>query len=268
MSTEIELSVIIPTCNRLATLYESIESILRQREVATEIIVVDDSADGSAREVEQRYKDCRLTYIKRETPSGKRPALVRNQGAEMARGRYIYFLDDDDTSCPGALAHAIGALRADPGIAMVFGRVVPFGDDPVKLESIRQFFTLGAIRARKLKGRQMFAAYHAYCPSTFLCGAAVGKTEVFRQVHGFDASIPVAEDVELWVRMAYAGGFRFIDEPFVNYRTGASSIMNDLAREDPVWNTSYRIIQAKFTRQVGYVRALILKIAIRLMFRR
>lgn len=264
MGAEVELSVVIPACNRLPSLCEAIESVLRQKDVATEIIVVDDSVDGSSAKIKDLYPFDNVTYIRRESPSNKRPALVRNQGAAMAKGQFIYFLDDDDTSCPGALAFAVSTLKANPNVSMVYGKVIPFGDNPVKLEINRQYFNHAAFRAKRLFGRHFFAAYHAFCPTTFVCGAALGRIEAFRHVNGFDATIPLAEDLDMWLRVSRVGGFRFLNIPVLNYRTGATSLMNDVVVQDPRVKESYRIIQGKFFREVGYFKSLLLKIAARI----
>jgi glycosyltransferase involved in cell wall biosynthesis len=102
----LDISVIIPTYLREAQLLEAIGSVLQQRDVSFEIIVVDDSAVGSARNAAASLEDPRVHYMLRPEPSGGRPALVRNDGARIARGRYLYFLDDDDLLEPDTLETA------------------------------------------------------------------------------------------------------------------------------------------------------------------
>ena len=89
----VDVSVIIPTHHRERELLEAISSVLLQRGVALEIIVVDDSAEGSARQAVATLSDKRVSYVLRAEPSKGRPARARNDGAALARGRYLYFLD-------------------------------------------------------------------------------------------------------------------------------------------------------------------------------
>ena len=56
----VEFSTIIPTCRRPAELAEAITSVLAQTDVTLEIFVVDDSLDGSAKEVAAAFRDRRL----------------------------------------------------------------------------------------------------------------------------------------------------------------------------------------------------------------
>src|SRR5271170_3403582 len=92
----LEVSVIIPTFHREKLVVDAVESALRQEGVTLEVIVLDDSPSGSASKAIEAIDDVRVRYVKREVPSGGRPALVRNEGSRLARGRFLHFLDDDD----------------------------------------------------------------------------------------------------------------------------------------------------------------------------
>jgi glycosyltransferase involved in cell wall biosynthesis len=83
----VDVSVIIPTCHRETQLLETIASVQRQTGVELEIIVVDDSAGATARDTVASVTDTRLQYMARPEPSRGRPAQVRNDGAQLARGR-------------------------------------------------------------------------------------------------------------------------------------------------------------------------------------
>src|ERR1700753_976337 len=125
----VEISVIIPTFRRPALLREAIESVLAQTQVPLEIIVIDDSPEGSAAAVVAEFSDS-VCYIKNPQPTGGIPSVVRNLGWPTARGRFIHFLDDDDRVPAGHYRAAIAAFESNPGVGVVFGRVAPFGDPP------------------------------------------------------------------------------------------------------------------------------------------
>jgi hypothetical protein len=67
-----------------------------QSGVIVEILVIDNSPEGSAQEVVERLRDSRLTYLTNPRPSGGMPSVVRNIGWPLARGDFIHFLDDED----------------------------------------------------------------------------------------------------------------------------------------------------------------------------
>ena len=113
-----DISIVIPTFHRETLLVEAMASVLCQRDVSLELIVVDDSAEGSARYAASSLADPRVQYLARLEPSNGRPALARNDGAAVAQGRYLYFLDDDDLLEPGALATLSAALDSAPSAGL------------------------------------------------------------------------------------------------------------------------------------------------------
>ena len=263
----IDVSVIIPTFHRERQLLEAIGSVLSQQAVTLEVIVVDDSAEGSARSAVASVRDSRVQYSLRTEPSGGRPARVRNDGAKMARGRYVYFLDDDDRLEPGALAAMSAALSAKPRAGMAFGVVVPFGNNPAKLAHNRQYFSECRRRAARLRSRDSLSAILVFNPTVLVNSACMGRRDRFNAIGGFDADIPICEDADLWSRMADGAGFVFLDRPVVNYRTGESSLMHDLAENDDKLHVSYRLMQDKYRRSHGGMRSLATKLWARAVLR-
>ena len=92
------ITVIIPMYNAEKYIAQCLTSILRQKFQDFEVIVVDDcSTDGSVNIVENAIEhfDGRLKLVKQSKNSGG-PAAPRNIGLDMARGKYISFIDNDD----------------------------------------------------------------------------------------------------------------------------------------------------------------------------
>lgn len=100
---EVEVSVIIPVYNTERYLPECLDSVILQNGVQIEIICVNDgSTDGSQSILKQyRDKDNRIIIINLEENAGQ--ACARNTGLDVAKGKYIMFLDSDDMLCPYAL---------------------------------------------------------------------------------------------------------------------------------------------------------------------
>ena len=264
---KVDVSVVIPTYRRENLVGQAVRSALEQQGVVVEVIVMDDAPGATARAAVTSIGDARVTYVARPEPSGGRPARVRNDGARRARGRYIYFLDDDDLLEPGALALLVGTLDARPDVGMAFGVVTPFGDDAAKLIDHEKYFRDAACRAARITGRRKFAANQVYCDTVLINSACMARRTVFEQVGGFDESIAVCEDADMWARMALASDFIFLNRSVVLYRTGAASIMNSLARNDPRLPESYRRIRANFVASVGKLDAFLLRIRARLFSR-
>jgi len=90
-----ELSIIVPVYNADKYLDRCIESIIVQSFTNFECILINDgSTDGSSVICDQyRKSDDRIIVIHQEN-SGV--SATRNKGIEMARGKYICFVDSDD----------------------------------------------------------------------------------------------------------------------------------------------------------------------------
>lgn len=104
---EPEVSVVIPVWDRHQALFGAIETALEQEEVNHEVIVVD---DGSEPPLDLRaIVDSRLRLIRHERNRG--PAAARNSGVAAARGRFLAFLDSDDSWHPRKLALQLAVAR-------------------------------------------------------------------------------------------------------------------------------------------------------------
>src|SRR5438105_1705834 len=115
------LSIVIPTNGRLRLLTGAIESCLAQEllgDADFEILVVDNTPLGSAREVVCAFADHRLRWMHVAAPG---VSEARNAGVRAARGAHIAFLDDDEEASPQWAAALIAHARR--GAVAVFGPV-------------------------------------------------------------------------------------------------------------------------------------------------
>jgi glycosyltransferase involved in cell wall biosynthesis len=255
-----DVSVVIATFNRPKVLLEAVGSALGQVGVNVEVIVLDDAPSGSARSAIESVNDPRVRYVHRPIPSNGRPGMVRNEGAKLAHGHYLHFLDDDDTLERDSLLVLSNALQARPGAGVAFGRIVPFGENETVLARERRHFEHVAETARTLKGRFHLTARLVFRGSLFVNSAAMTTREVFLASGGYDDEISVCEDAELWARIARRTDYVFLDRPVLNYRTGAPSLMTDLVENDPKLLFTYARMQQKYRRTHGALEFYALKL--------
>ena len=90
-------SVIVPVYNRADVLGEAIGSVLAQTEQDFEIIVVDDGSRDDPKSAVEKFNDARIRFHAQENRGG---GAARNAGIDLARGRYVAFLDSDDHYLP------------------------------------------------------------------------------------------------------------------------------------------------------------------------
>lgn len=116
MSDNIFFTVIIPAYNRLGLIKDSIESVLNQSYEDFEIIVVDDcSIDGSYEYLCSLYKkNEKVRIFKNEKNQGR--CYSRNLGIKKSRGKWICYLDSDDTYLENHLETFYSLISKFPNI--------------------------------------------------------------------------------------------------------------------------------------------------------
>lgn len=113
------VSIITPSYNSLDTIERTIESVIAQTYTNWEMIIVDDCSIDDSRELIQSWceRDRRIQLVARGWNAG--PAVTRNRGISVAKGRYIAFLDADDTWFPHKLETQIAFMQQN-GVAFSF----------------------------------------------------------------------------------------------------------------------------------------------------
>jgi glycosyltransferase involved in cell wall biosynthesis len=117
MNRPISFSVIIPNYNNASTLARAVESVLTQSYPASEIIIIDDGSTDASAEVAAGFGD-RVRYV-RQANAGV--SAARNNGARLAKGDWLAFLDADDIYLPERLASHARWIEREPDIDFLFG---------------------------------------------------------------------------------------------------------------------------------------------------
>lgn len=115
-----EISVVIPYYNRQGTLLRALDSVGRQSYKDLEIITVDDGSTDTSFDLVEQYRashpEIRVTNIKQVNQG---PSSARNAGVRASRGKYVAFLDSDDSWLPDKLALQMEHLKEDPDLVML-----------------------------------------------------------------------------------------------------------------------------------------------------
>ncbi|MBI4320269.1 MAG: glycosyltransferase [Chloroflexi bacterium] len=262
-TNQVDVSVIIPTFHREKQVVEAVESALGQTGVSVEVIVLDDSAEGSAREAAEGTGDPRVRYVKQEVPSGGRPALVRNAGARLALGRFLHFLDDDDRLADGALAALARALDDKPHAGVAVGLIAPFGDDQQVLRHEQEYFREAERRVRLAHNRYALVADMLFRNAPLVNSACTIRREHFASLGGYDPSLVVCEDVDFFLRAIRAFGFTFVDASVLQYRVGQPSLAHHDGDPSRFARAS-RMIQCRYRHEHGPLEFYALKVLVRL----
>lgn len=191
MSRSPRVSVLLPVHNGMPYLPEAVNSILGQSFRDFELLLLDDGSTDATPAFALGIDDGRVRYIRLE-----KVGLVEslNHGLRVAAGGVIARMDGDDIAEPDRLECQYNELRARPQCVLLgcdFDQVGPTGesleDNPYRL------FSDSALRWQML-----------FC-TPFLHPGVMYPREVVQRVGGYRKQFDVAEDYDLWTRLAFAG---------------------------------------------------------------
>ena len=182
------VSVIMPCFNSAETLATSVASALGQSMRDIELIVVDNDSSDQTVSIVESIRDTRIRILHQPI---RGVSAARNMGIKAARGKFIAFLDSDDTWAAGCLAKLCAALASRPDAVLAY-----CGWQNVGLPGARSapFVPPDYEQPNKIE--------------TLLAGcrwpihAALTRTEAIREAGGFDTRFAYAEDFGLWLHVA------------------------------------------------------------------
>ncbi len=205
------ISIIIPTYNRAATVGRAVESVLAQTYPTCEIIVVDDGSTDETPQVLASFAKRIRTYSQ---PNMGRSA-ARNIGLNLAAGDYVVFLDSDDVLMPNMVESQFNLLQQLPGAAFVTGCAL-MTDLRGKL-----------VRPQVVMGAPLMPPPFAslVMGNSLLIHTTLIRRESLREVGGFDETLHVSEDWDLWLRLTARYDVGFNPSPVAYYSVG----MNEYA---------------------------------------
>ena len=198
-----EVTVVIPTRNRRRFLEQSVRDALGQVDVDLEVVIVDDgSTDVDAVEGIEAL-DPRISLVRHDRRRGV--ARARNTGVANAHHPWLAFLDDDDRWAPTKLRTLLGAAAAAHA-QWVYGAALTIDQDD------RLLFVERPRRPPTVDWLGMAN------PVPGGCSNVVARTELVRDVGGFDEELALLADWDLWIRLGANAPPAVSDEVLVAYR--------------------------------------------------
>jgi glycosyltransferase involved in cell wall biosynthesis len=203
---------------------EAVESVLAQTAGDLELVVIDDGSVDATPALLAAVGDPRLR-VERQAAAGLTRALNRAVG--LARAPLLARLDADDLALPERLARQRSFLDAHPEVGLLgtaarevdaAGRLValvtpPAGDAAIRRALIRR--------------------------NPFVHSSVLMRRSAVDAVGGYDESLPVAQDYDLWMRMSRVTRLANLAEPLVIRRLlpGRVSATRDALR----WSAEVRV---------------------------
>lgn len=207
------ISVVMPSYNHVRYIRRAIDSVLTQRAVRAQLIVIDDgSSDGSVELLSSLRDQLGFVLICQENRGVCR--TLNRAVREAADGEYVALLASDDFWEPDKLRRQLDALAASPASEFCFSQAREFADEG-RLEQGRTF------PSRCLQGnvvKRVFLRQHV--PA----GSMLFSRRLYDALGGFDEMLR-EEDWDFVIRSAAATPFCAVDAPLLNYRAHAANTM-------------------------------------------
>ncbi len=242
------VSVIIPTYNRPDFLRRAVASAQRQKGVQTDIIIVDDNSDTDLTDEFSGADNIR--YIRnRENLGGSHS---RNRGLELAKGRFVNFLDDDDEFLEDKLIRQVQKFSDSdvPNLAMVSCHI----RDMRSGEEV--------ILWNRYKGDIYRESLERY--TVKLTTSMLFRTDVVRRLGGFDSKLQSSQEYDLIIRLSKSHGVDYVDEVLALANASSHQISLNFDKK----SSGARRLFAKFDdefREVGFLFRLKMRLKLRLL---
>ncbi|MBE8965224.1 glycosyltransferase family 2 protein [Nostocales cyanobacterium LEGE 12452] len=203
-----EISIVLCTYNRAKYLNQCIDSVINQTFKDWELIIVDDGSQDNTFEIVNTYVDKfnNIRYLKHRN---KKQCYAKNAGIQASFGKYITFLDSDDTYKPCHLESRLEYMKSHPEIDLIEG-----GFTTEEEIWVADYYNTG----QKINIRECILG-----PTFF------GARHVFFKLQGFKHFV-YGEDTDFWARAEKIFRTQKITEPATYlYTRGETSVTKNFS---------------------------------------
>lgn len=205
-----KVSVIMAVFNGELYLKSAIESILNQTYHNFEFIIINDGSSDSSDTIIKSYDDNRIRYIKEQENKGLVNAL--NKSLQLATGEFIARMDADDIALPNRLQQQVDFLIVNKNVELV-GTCYEKITDSISMGNRKQQSDF-----RKLKFRLFFGNNIAH-PTVMFRRKLVDNGDYYYRL-----DYPVAQDYELWTRLAIKYNLDNLPVVLLKYRVHSNQV--------------------------------------------
>ncbi len=242
------VSVIVPLYNKIRYLSDMLDAVLEQTFTDFELIVIDDGSTDGSGEIADHYaaKDDRIKAV--HIPNGG-VSHARNTGLDLANGKYITFLDSDDTIGMDYL-RSLYTCIIENNADFVIGGITKVWPDSEKTIEIKPPYSGKKKTTQILENFvevQKKTGIYGFCTAKMFSRSILGSTR-------FDEKLILAEDFDFYLRLyKKAGEICFSENTDYYYLQEADNSPLNVRDEeiDYLSQLSIQIRFAEFLKDMG-----------------
>ena len=202
-----DLSIIIPIYNGALLLDRCLDSIFSQKTMYSyEVILVDDGSTDDTVELIKARKELNIVLYQQQNAG---PAVARNKGVELAKGKYVAFMDADDYWKDGYIQKTVDFLNQHEecvAVSVTCKNIASFAKsasyNPIWMDETKK---------EEPRVLEDFMSYWATYCHVGTCSTTM-RTDLVSQAGGMRTDLRVTEDYEFWLFLSTFGKWGLIPE--------------------------------------------------------
>ncbi len=205
--------VVIPAYNSEATIRRALDSVAAQTLPPAQILVVDDAGADATRKIAQDYTGAKVEVITLAKNLGA--AGARNVGIQRAETDLVAFLDADDEWLPTKLEKQVDLIVSEPTTTFV-----SCGSDLISPtgKNLGNIYRGQTVTAGEIAWKALLENNYVTTPSVLVWRQRLDE------LGGFNQSLKIAEDQDMWIRLAERGRLSYVFENLVHVHERESSL--------------------------------------------
>ena len=212
-----DVTVVIPSKNRRAMLARTLHSVLAQRDVDLQVVVVDDGGSDGTPAAVAGLGDSRVSVVRHEVSKGV--SAARNAGLQRARSPWVAFVDDDDLWSPSKVRAQLDALAETPPAGWSCAGAVHI-DQHCRIVGAVTPLPETDVADALLAGNQVPGGGS---------GTLVSR-ELAVAVGGFDEALASLADWDFYIRLALAAPCASVPNYHIGYFIHTQGMAHDVTR--------------------------------------
>ncbi|MCC6818448.1 MAG: glycosyltransferase family 2 protein [Bacteroidia bacterium] len=226
-----KVSILLPVFNAEAYLKEALDSLLSQTYADYELLIINDGSSDSSDNIIKSVIDQRIIYKKFDSNQGL--IHVLNYGLSIAKGDYILRMDADDIAAPNRIEKQLFFMEQNPNVGVCGTQLNLIGandnvDRPCNDEDLRWWF---------------------FKSTPFAHPSVIIRNNVLKNYHlQFDINAYVAEDFDLWWKIAFHSNLANLPEKLLWYRVHP---LQESSKKTQIQQLNHRKSLIQFMSEIG-----------------